>query len=96
MIPRRLGLLPIPVKSATDSQFVEPATDLTGNLFIRYHGGGAHGPAVVQREDFPRSASIRWATASFRARQSSSQTSTAPVKTTNAWAGGSPAFYSSQ
>ncbi|WP_246227589.1 serine/threonine-protein kinase [Mycolicibacterium helvum] len=40
-------LMPIPVKFGYGFEFAEPATDLTGNLFIRYHGGGAHNPAMV-------------------------------------------------
>ena len=40
-------LMPIPVKFGYGFKFAEPATDLTGNLFIRYHGGGAHDPAMV-------------------------------------------------
>ncbi|ULP48354.1 serine/threonine-protein kinase [Mycolicibacter virginiensis] len=40
-------LMPIPVKFGYGFEFPEPATDLTGNLFIRYHGGGAHNPAMV-------------------------------------------------
>lgn len=40
-------LMPIPVKFGNRFEFAEPATDLTGNLFIRYHGGGAHDPAMV-------------------------------------------------
>lgn len=40
-------LMPIPVNSGNRFEFAEPATDATGNLFIRYHGGGAHNPAMV-------------------------------------------------
>ncbi|CRZ17588.1 serine/threonine-protein kinase [Mycolicibacterium neworleansense] len=40
-------LMPIPVKFGYRFELAEPATDLTGNLFIRYHGGGAHDPAMV-------------------------------------------------
>lgn len=40
-------LMPIPVKFGYGFELAEPATDLTGNLFIRYHGGGAHNPAMV-------------------------------------------------
>ncbi|WP_458317894.1 serine/threonine-protein kinase [Mycolicibacterium brisbanense] len=40
-------LMPIPVKFGYGFEFAEPAADLTGNLFIRYHGGGAHDPAMV-------------------------------------------------
>lgn len=42
-----LVLMPIPVKFGYGFEFAEPATDSTGNLFIRYHGGGAHDPAMV-------------------------------------------------
>ena len=40
-------LMPIPVKFGYGFEFAEPATDLTGNIFIRYQGGGAHNPAMV-------------------------------------------------
>ncbi|WP_307856903.1 protein kinase domain-containing protein [Mycolicibacter acidiphilus] len=40
-------LMPIPVEFGHGFDFADPATDLTGNLFIRYRGGGAHDPAMV-------------------------------------------------
>lgn len=40
-------LMPIAVKFGHGFEFAEPATDLTGNLFVRYQGGGAHNPAMV-------------------------------------------------
>ncbi|CDP89233.1 MULTISPECIES: serine/threonine-protein kinase [Mycolicibacterium] len=40
-------LMPLSVKFGYGFEFAEPATDATGNLFIRYKGGGAHDPAMV-------------------------------------------------
>lgn len=40
-------LMPIPVEFGYGFEFAEPATDATGNLFIRFKGGGAHNPAMV-------------------------------------------------
>lgn len=40
-------LMPLSVKFGYRFEFAEPAIDATGNLFIRYKGGGAHNPAMV-------------------------------------------------